>query len=560
MIHFSKLRWKNFLSTGDTFIEILFDKNPTTLIIGENGSGKSTMLDALCFSLFGKPFRTIKKQQLINSINERGTVVEVEFNIGRKNFLVRRGIKPNIFDIHVDNEILEQNANVRDFQEFLEKHVLKLNYKSFTQIVVLGSSSFVPFMQLKTFDRRSIIEDLLDITIFSSMNQVLKNYAVETRDDLQVNYTDVGLVENKIELKKDYIEQLKNKTNQIVEQNKKEVLKNEEQKKSLRSEIDKLNKEVEQLLKQIEDLPEVEKNRVKLDKYSSSIEHKCSQEEKHVSFYGENDDCPTCKQHINDEFKQQAIQEHEEEIEKYKQALDEIGRQHNKLQQRHSDIQQLQTQVNDLQSQSQKKFSSLDAIEQYITKIEKDIEDIQTDQLSLQEKREELIERQATQDVAKHILQDTGIKTIIVKQYLPIMNKLINKYLADMNFFASFNLDENFNEDIRSRYRDDFSYANFSEGEKSRIDLSLLFTWRAVAKLKNSTNTNILIMDEVFDSSLDGDGVENLMKILNRLDKKTNIFIISHKGDQLFDKFTSVIKFEKRKNFSEIASNDSINS
>lgn len=570
MIHFKKIRWKNFLSTGDRFTEIFFDKSPTTLIIGENGSGKSTMLDALCFSLFGKPFRSINKSQLINSINERGALIEVEFNIGQKQFLVRRGIKPNKFEIEVDGKQLEQNANVRDFQEFLEKQILKLNYKSFTQIVVLGSSSFVPFMQLKTNDRRAIIEDLLDITIFSSMNQVLKQYSIETKNDLQSNQSDVRLIENKIELKQDYINQLKNKTQKLVKQNQQEILKNEEQKKILRSEINNLNADVESLLKEIEDLPTVETNRAKLDKYSSSIEHKCNQEQKHITFYASNDDCPTCKQHIKEDFKEQAVSEANKKWTEYKQALEEIEEQDSVLQQRYNSIQQTQQQIQSLQSEVQKKFSSLDALEQYIQKIERSIADIEeddgdinkekkelklfnTEQISLQEKREELLERQTTQDVAKSILQDTGIKTIIVKQYLPIMNKLINKYLADMNFFASFNLDENFNEDIRSRYRDDFSYANFSEGEKSRIDLALLFTWRSISKLKNSTNTNLLIMDEVFDSSLDGEGVENLMKILNGFDNSTNVFIISHKGDQLFDKFRSVIKFQKKKNFSEIS-------
>ena len=570
MIHFNKIRWKNFLSTGDRFTEILFDKSPTTLIIGENGSGKSTMLDALCFGLFGKPFRSINKSQLINSINERGALIEIEFKIGQKQFLVRRGIKPNKFEIEVDGKQLEQNANVRDFQEFLEKQILKLNYKSFTQIVVLGSSSFVPFMQLKTNDRRAIIEDLLDITIFSSMNQVLKQYSIETKNDLQSNQSDVRLIENKIELKQDYINQLKNKTQKLVKQNQQEILKNEEQKKVLRSEINNLNTDVESLLKEIEDLPTVETNRAKLDKYSSSIEHKCNQEQKHITFYASNDDCPTCKQHIKEDFKEQAVSEANQKWTEYKQALEEIEEQDSVLQQRYNAIQQTQQQIQSLQSEVQKKFSSLDALEQYIQKIERSIADIEEDdgdinkekkelklfsaeQISLQEKREELIQRQSTQDVAKSILQDTGIKTIIVKQYLPIMNKLINKYLADMNFFASFNLDENFNEDIRSRYRDDFSYANFSEGEKSRIDLALLFTWRSISKLKNSTNTNLLIMDEVFDSSLDGDGMDNLMKILNHFDSKTNVFVISHKGDQLFDKFRSVIKFQKRKNFSEIA-------
>ena len=405
MIHFNKIRWKNFLSTGDRFTEILFDKSPTTLIIGENGSGKSTMLDALCFGLFGKPFRSINKSQLINSINERGALIEIEFKIGQKQFLVRRGIKPNKFEIEVDGKQLEQNANVRDFQEFLEKQILKLNYKSFTQIVVLGSSSFVPFMQLKTNDRRAIIEDLLDITIFSSMNQVLKQYSIETKNDLQSNQSDVRLIENKIELKQDYINQLKNKTQKLVKQNQQEIIKNEEQKKVLRSEINNLNTDVESLLKEIEDLPTVETNRAKLDKYSSSIEHKCNQEQKHITFYASNDDCPTCKQHIKEDFKEQAVSEANQKWTEYKQALEEIEEQDSVLQQRYNAIQQTQQQIQSLQSEVQKKFSSLDALEQYIQKIERSIADIEeddgdinkekkelklfsTEQISLQEKRE----------------------------------------------------------------------------------------------------------------------------------------------------------------------------
>tara|TARA_B100000686_G_C16803126_1_gene987678 strand:+ start:6358 stop:8070 length:1713 start_codon:yes stop_codon:yes gene_type:complete len=569
MIHFKNIRYKNFLSSGNIFTDIQLDKSSSTLIIGENGAGKSTMLDALTFSLFGKPFRSINKSQLINSINERGTVVECEFKIGQKEFLVRRGIKPNIFEIEVDGIQIEQNANVRDFQEFLEKQILKLNYKSFTQIVVLGNSSFVPFMQLHSKDRRTIIEDLLDIQIFSTMNFLLKTHLSENKQSIENNNTEKLLLDNKIELKTDYITQLKNKTKKLINQNRQEIVKNEKQKQELRDEASLLNKEVEQLLIQIKDLPEVEENRVKLDKYSSSIEHKCNQEQKTVSFYASNNDCPTCKQHIESEFKQQAIHQHEKEIEKYKTALLDIDQQNSQLQQRYESIQQVQQNIQSLQSDAQKKFSSIDAIDQYVQKIEQDINELESntgdikkekqelqqfekDYSSLQQLRESLLTDRELYEVAREILKDEGIKSRIIKQYLPIMNKLINKYLQEMDFFVSFNLDESFDETIKSRYRDDFTYASFSEGEKMRIDLALLFTWRAIAKLKNSTNTNLLILDEVFDSSLDTDGTDAFLKIMYEMGQSTNMFVISHKGDQLYDKFRNIIKFGKKKNFSTI--------
>ena len=569
MIKFKNVRYKNFLSSGNNFTDIQLDRNPSTLIIGENGAGKSTMLDALTFSLFGKPFRNINKPQLINSINERGAVVECEFDIGQKHFLVRRGIKPNLFEIEVDGKQLEQNANVRDFQEFLEKQILKLNYKSFTQIVVLGNSSFVPFMQLKTNDRRAIIEDLLDIQIFSTMNGLLKNYISDNKTNLDKNSNSKSLVEQKIELKKEYVDQLKAKTKTLIDKNKQEVLDNETEKTKIRTQVEEINKSIQIFLKEIEDLPIVETDRAKLDKYSTTIEHKCSQEQKHISFYASNDDCPTCKQHIEADFKQQAISEANEKWTEYKQALEEIEEKDTLLKQRYETIQQTQQQIQSLQTEVQKKYSSLDAIEQYIKKIELSIKEIENDsgdvkkekddlkQLDkdLQEvfsERTELISERETYEVAKEILKDEGIKSRIIKQYLPIMNKLINKYLQEMDFFVSFNLDESFEETIKSRYRDDFTYASFSEGEKMRIDLALLFTWRSIAKLKNSTNTNLLILDEVFDSSLDTDGTDAFLKIMYEMGHSTNMFVISHKGDQLYDKFKSVIKFEKKKNFSVI--------
>lgn len=569
MIVFKYVRWKNFLSTGDNFTEIFLDRSPTTLIIGDNGAGKSTMLDALCFGLFGRPFRNINKPQLINSVNEKNAIVEVCFAIGKKQILVRRGIKPTIFEIEIDGKFLERNANIRDFQEVLEKQILKLNYKSFTQIVVLGSSSFIPFMQLKSNDRKNIIEDLLDITIFSTMNIVLKNYISENRNDVMRNDNEISLVDNKIELKNNFINQLKTKTKMLIDDNQKEIDKNIKEINTLKSDIKGLTEQIDLKLQEIIDLQKVEKDIAKLTVYRQSIQQKCSHEKKSIEFYSKNDDCPTCKQHIESEFKFEEIEKHRQEVEKFEQGLAQIEKENQKLEDRYRIIQSIQEEIQSLQSEMQRKYSSIDAIDQYIKKITKNIENLnhsngdvkteikelkqlQLELVSIKEKRKEILDRRELQDIAKKILQDTGIKTKIIRQYLPIINKLINKYLSDLNFFCQFNLDEGFNEVIKSRYRDDFKYDNFSEGEKQRIDLALLFTWRAIAKLKNSTNTNLLIMDEIFDSSLDTEGIENLMKILNSFDSRTNVFIISHKGDQLYDKFRSVIKFVKNKNFSEM--------
>lgn len=569
-ITFKSVRWKNFLSTGNVFTEIKLDKSPTTLIIGENGAGKSTMLDALCFGLFGRPFRNINKPQLVNSINEKGAVVEVSFLVNKKQVLVRRGIKPNIFEIEINDQQLEQNANVRDFQEILEKQILKLNYKSFTQIVVLGSSSFIPFMQLKSNDRKNIIEDLLDITIFSSMNIVLKKYFSENKIDIDKNNAEISILENKITVKKQYINDLKNKTKQLVENNQSKIDSNILQKNQLQKEVQDITKLVQEKLNLINDQQKIDKNIVKLDQYKQSILQKFSVEEKNVTFYSKHDDCPTCKQHIDDQFRESEIHKHETELKKYKEGLAQIEVETKKLRDRQSIIQSIQSEIQELQRDIQLKHNSMIAIDQFIDKIREDIEklsledgdikleskelkNMNTEMVDLEERKQELLNRKHVQEHAKHILQDTGIKTKIIKQYLPIINKLINKYLTDLNFFCQFNLDENFNENIKSRFRDDFSYANFSEGEKQRIDLALLFTWRSVAKLKNSTNTNLLIMDEIFDSSLDGEGVENLMKILHTFDVNTNVFIISHKGDQLYDQFRSIIKFKKDKNFSVMA-------
>ena len=569
MILFKTVRYKNFLSSGNVFTQIDLDRSKTTLIIGENGAGKSTMLDALTFGLFGKPFRNVNKPQLVNSVNEREAVVEVEFYVGKKHILVRRGIKPNFFEIETDGTQLQQNANVRDFQEFLEKNVLKLNYKSFTQIVILGNSSFVPFMQLRAADRRDIIEDLLDIQIFSSMNNILKSYAIDNKIKIDETKLARDLLENKIDLKENYILQLKRKTKTLITKYEKDIKKSLDEKDSRIKQIDEINKSVEEFLNEVSDAKQVNDKHDKLAEYQRSILRNVDSEQKNISFFESNDDCPTCKQNIDHAFKHKEIIQKQKKIEEFKSAVDKIDGELDETRNRLSAIQSIQENIQNHQTTIQSINNGISVIDQYVKKqqeninhLEQDTGDINDERKKLKEygkefkeievQTEELIEEKFIHETARNILKDEGIKSRIIKQYLPIMNKLINKYLTQMNFFVSFNLDENFNEEIKSRYRDDFTYDSFSEGEKMRIDLSLLFTWRTVAKLKNSVNTNLLILDEVFDSSLDGEGTDEFMKIVNEQGTTTNVFVISHKGDTLYDKFRVHMKFEKRKNFSVI--------
>ena len=569
MIIFQKVRWKNFLSTGNTFTEINFQKSPNTLIIGHNGAGKSTILDALCFGLFGKPFRKINKPQLLNSINQQGCAVEIEFAIGQKNYKVIRGIKPNVFEVYLGDKLLDQDAKAKDYQEFLEKFILKINFKSFTQVVILGSASFVPFMQLTPADRRAIIEDLLDINIFSSMNGVVKEKMAEIKDLSVKSKHEMDLTSERINFQKQSIEDHKNRSDEEIGKKRKEISDSVDQIFTLKRDVDLIQKHIDVLQRKIEDKLSVEKKSKKLLQLESKIETNIKKNEKDIAFYEEHDNCPTCKQTIEGDFKSEQVSERKSKVVTQREGLTEISAEIAKTNQRIEEIININKHISGHNNEIVKHNSTISAINAYVTKLQKEIDELSIGKATVEEenqklkelkqqlsvllsKMEELSVEKQYYEFAGNLLKDTGIKTKIIRQYLPIMNKLINKYLTAMDFFVNFNINESFEETIKSRHRDEFSYANFSEGEKMRIDLALLFTWRQIAKLKNSTNTNLLILDEVFDSSLDGVGTEEFLKLLHEMGTDTNVFVISHKGDQLFDKFRSIIKFEKHNNFSRI--------
>jgi len=569
MINFHRIRWKNVLSTGQNFIEIDLKRNSTTLIVGENGSGKSTILDALTFSLFGKAFRNINKAQIINSINDRNCLIETEFSIGEKNYLVRRGIKPSLFEIEVDGKMINQDSKARDYQEHLEKNILKLNYKSFTQIVILGSTSFVPFMQLKSNDRRIIIEDLLGIQIFSTMNLLLKGKISNLKNEQNQNELDSAKTENALELQEEYISKMKKSNKQFITDNQKKIKESHKQIEQYNSQIATCDKDILTLQKHINNFDKVQKRHQTLEKFQDEIEKNLNKLENEIEFYNKNTDCPTCNQTIDDVHRKCEIHTKEEKKTELDDAIGKIGTEISTTLDLISEMQITQENITEIQSIVTKHNASVFAINQYIEKINEEIKqlnekgaDVSDATVKLKELKSEqknflLLKEQHSNlhslyDTAGVLLKDSGIKTLIVKKYLPIMNKLINKYLASMDFYISFNLDESFSETIKSRFRDIFTYASFSEGEKMRIDLALLFTWRAIAKLKNSMSTNLLILDEVFDSSLDEDGTSDFLKIIHSLGNDSNVFVISHKGEILHDKFKHIIKFEKIKNFSRI--------
>ena len=567
MITFKKVRWKNFLSTGNYFLEVDLDRNPTTLIVGENGSGKSTVLDALCFVLFNKPFRQISKGQLINSINMGSTVVEIEFIIQKNHFKVIRGMKPTIFEIYCNGRMMNQDANALDTQKILEQQILKLNYRSFTQVVILGSSTFIPFMQLRSKDRREVVEDILDIKIFSLMNFLLKHKVKEVSEELKSIEYEFRITKEKIDLQSKYIEDIKKNKVKLIEEkvslvNETESVKLEESKR-----VDALNEEVKELQPKVSNKQDIKNSIREYYKMEAKLSNRIDENERQKKFFEENETCPVCTQDIESELKKKKIEEKHNRIKELHGGIEKLKVELKSKETILNDVELLLKQIREKEVEIAKSCASITHMQKLIISTEKDISNYKKGEVSEEDKakltrlseRCKIQEEQITKlredkfyvDVARNLLMDTGIKTKIINKYLPIMNKLINGYLTSMDFYVNFTLDNNFNETIKSRHRDEFSYSSFSEGEKMRIDLALLFTWRAVAKMKNSTNTNLLILDEIFDSSLDTTGTDDFLKILHTFADQ-NVFVISHKGDTMFDKFRSVIKFEKVRNFSKL--------
>ena len=570
MITFKKIRYKNFLSTGQQFIEIDLDLSPTTLVVGNNGAGKSTMLDAMCFGLFAKPFRAVKKDQLVNTINEKDCIVEVEFVIGKKQYKIIRGIKPNIFEIWCDDIMLNQDAAVRDYQKHLEQHILKLNFRSFTQVVILGNASFVPFMQLRAKHRRQVVEEILDIEIFSKLNLMFREKQKAQDETIKQADFDFQLLDGKIDTQQKHIDDISNTNKDTVNLKQVAITNSETDIENYKEDIARVKREITDLQTEILDQTKVKDKHGKLTSMEAKLENTCIKHKKELKFFQSHDDCPTCQQAIDEAFKKATIVVKEAKVVELELGMEQIDNAIQTSQKKLDKINQTVVAIREKELLINRYETSISEIEKYKSKIQKEIDDLSDEKFStgvatgeLNQLQEQLTEAGINKlkhkeekvyiDTARHLMQDTGIKTKIIKQYLPIMNQYINKNLADMDFFVNFSLDEEFNETIKSRHRDDFQYHSFSEGEKLRIDLAILFTWREIAKLKNSTNTNLLILDEIFDSSLDTSGTEEFMRILYHTMNKENVFVISHKGDTLIDKFPRVMKFEKYKNFTRMA-------
>ena len=570
MINFEKIRWKNLLSSGNNFTEIELNSHQTTLILGENGAGKSTLLDALCFGLYGRGFRNLKKELLINSVNEKALVVEVEFSVGKKEYKIIRGAKPNIFQIYLDGNMLNQNATVKDYQEQLEKHILKMNYRSFTQVAILGSANFVPFMQLKAVERRKLVEDLLDISIFSTMQDLL-------RQRVSSHAESVRETKHKINIMEERIQGLSNQLVALQENREQKIAKFELTIDETQNNIDELllksqskRDDIEKRRKTITDQGTVEERFKEAKDLYKQLENRKSTILEEIEFYESNDNCPTCKQGIDEEHKKTHVAEKQSKKADLVNGLERLLETIRKSEERIAGIHEVSTAIESHQNQIGVIQSEINSNVKFIQRIQGEINDLETEgnhnsvtkeqQMDNEEKldillskNESLTEQGHYFDIAGTLLRDQGVKQKIIKQYVPVMNNMINKYLAQLEFYVGFELNESFEETIKSRFRDVFKYDNFSQGEKMRIDLALLFTWRAIARMKNSVNTNLLILDEVFDSSLDVAGTDDFLKLLNTLTERTNAFIISHKGEALYDKFNNVLRFEKYKNFSRLA-------
>ena len=568
MIVFKKIKYKNFLSTGNTPIEIQLDKAPTTLVIGKNGSGKSTLLDALCFVLFNKPFRLVKKDQIVNTINDGDTEVEVQFSVGTKNYKIIRGIKPNRFEIYDETGLINQEASTVDYQKYLETNIMRLNYRSFLQVVLLGSSSYEPFMKMKPRYRREVVEEILDIRVFGLMDLILRSQ----QSDLQKLVTDTkhkaDLIESKYDLEQKHFKELQNRNTGDKDYKQELLNKNNKDLQDYIKKVAIVNTQIEEYQNKLVNKNDVVKKSGQLTKLETKIEQNLITHKKNLEFFQENDTCPTCTQPLQAEFRGEKIAYEKGKITTLNDGMQKLMEEITKTETKVSEMDVVSKKIQELSVDLAKINASMDEIKKYSDKIHEEImllENKETDGKKIQDELNKLkdelevsklalknvLEQKQYVDILREILNDKGAKARIIKKYLPIMNTLINQYLQSMDFFVNFNLDEEFNETIKSRYRDNFNYNSFSEGEKMRIDLALLFTWRSIAKMKNSTNTNLLILDEIFDSSLDGQGTDDFFKIIKTLPKE-NIFIISHKGDILFDKFTNIIKFEKEHNFTRL--------
>jgi DNA repair exonuclease SbcCD ATPase subunit len=566
MIVFETLRWKNFLSTGNNFIELDLVKSPSTLVLGRNGAGKSTMLDALCFGLFNKPFRLVKKGQLVNSVNEKECVVEVEFKIGSVHYKVVRGIKPNVFEIYRNGSLIDQDAANNDYQKYLEQSILKLNYKSFTQVVILGSSTFVPFMQLSAPHRREVIEDLLDIQVFSRMNAILKDRVKDTKEEINECNHQLQLAQKEVDLKTRFIEQLEAQSGKYAQEKREKIEANQQRLSAIKDEVAALDARIVELEPQVLSHRKLGAEMEKLRELQSKINYNYRKGKKDLKFYKEHDQCPTCSQNIDVDWKNEQRGILDERINKYDIALKDLKSKIEEVNDKVTETGRIQVEITDKRYTITSMLREENTLNQENNRLEEELNkgtpnvDKERDSLNSflttrdekQESCSQIASRFDNLKVVGNLLKDGGIKTKIINKFIPTINQRINKYLSEMDFFVNFTLDEEFKEVIKSRYRDVFSYASFSEGEKQKIDLALLFTWRSIAKLKNSTSCNLLILDEVFDSSLDSSATDELFKILKGLGDKTNLFIISHKGEILLDKFERTVTFDKPNDFSRM--------
>lgn len=564
MIKFKKIRWKNFLSTGNIYSEMQLDKTETTLVLGENGAGKSTLLDALCFVLFNKPYRSVNLPQLVSSVNEKDCVVEIHFTDGTKDYKVIRGQSPKVFEIWSEGKLIDQDSKARDYQRMLEDTILGMNYKSFCQVVILGSANYIPFMRLPAAERRSVVESILDIGVFSTMNTQLKERISTNKEELQHAESAVSVSRERVSLLRRMVEEEKKRQEHDDAWEAEQVAKANEEIRILREQSAECSKEMSQLMDSIKDEDAARNTRNRFREIHSQLTKRVSNLGKEIAFYESNDTCPTCTQKIDQEFKGSAVAKAKSRTDEMTKALSEVEGHIASTEERLEEISEILSRVRVLNTEIMRKNNEISAVERQIgsigrkptveSTVEKDLSDALVSEEEALDGKRELVEEQHYLSLAATLLKDSGIKSRIIKNYIPIINDTINKYLTKMNFFVAFNLDEEFNETIKSRHRDEFTYASFSEGEKKKIDLALLFAWRRIAAMKNSITTNLLILDEILDGSLDDQGTDAFLDIVGGLDKHTNTFVISHKPKEILqDKFDRTVQFVKRGNFSRMA-------